>query len=94
MASRREPELRSKVDKTLPKMDNQVEAEAIKGPATVHFRRVIDETQAISYTVEDLTDQGSRNLWQVYAVGAFMIVRWLWARWGKRSNDNAINDES
>ncbi|KAF8403195.1 hypothetical protein HHK36_011294 [Tetracentron sinense] len=24
------------------------------------------------------------NMWQVYALGGFMILRWLWARWNER----------
>ncbi|CAK7325330.1 unnamed protein product [Dovyalis caffra] len=40
-------------------------------------------------------------IWQVYALGGFIVVKWLWARWQERnerakkasSDDNQSNDE-
>ncbi|CAO1943203.1 unnamed protein product [Urochloa humidicola] len=26
-------------------------------------------------------DMAPRNLWQVYALGAFIVLRWAWAKW-------------
>ncbi|GJN16611.1 hypothetical protein PR202_gb03615 [Eleusine coracana subsp. coracana] len=31
-------------------------------------------------------DMAPRNLWQVYALGAFIVSRWAWAKW-KESQD-------
>uniref|UniRef100_A0A0A8XR03 Uncharacterized protein n=1 Tax=Arundo donax TaxID=35708 RepID=A0A0A8XR03_ARUDO len=31
-------------------------------------------------------EMAPRNLWQVYALGAFIVLRWAWAKW-KESQD-------
>ncbi|KQK11726.1 uncharacterized protein LOC100836745 [Brachypodium distachyon] len=37
-----------------------------------------------------------RNLWQVYALGAFIILRWGWAKWkeSKDRDDDSPDDQS
>ncbi|XP_051228583.1 uncharacterized protein [Lolium perenne] len=35
---------------------------------------------------EEAEDMAPRNLWQVYALGAFIVLRWGWAKW-KESKD-------
>ncbi|KAL5716768.1 hypothetical protein ACHQM5_009891 [Ranunculus cassubicifolius] len=34
-------------------------------------------------------NSGPQNMWQVYALGTFMIGRWLWARWNERKADQS-----
>ncbi|KAJ9684758.1 hypothetical protein PVL29_016970 [Vitis rotundifolia] len=31
-------------------------------------------------------------LWQVYALGGFIILKWAWARWNERRNKNGASD--
>ncbi|KAK2634170.1 hypothetical protein Ddye_028962 [Dipteronia dyeriana] len=33
-------------------------------------------------------------LWQVYALGGFLVLRWVWARWKERKGRDAKNDSS
>ncbi|KAJ8475925.1 hypothetical protein OPV22_019652 [Ensete ventricosum] len=33
---------------------------------------------------ESNENMSHRNVWQVYALGSFMILRWIWARWRER----------
>ncbi|KAG2669353.1 hypothetical protein I3760_14G030700 [Carya illinoinensis] len=37
-------------------------------------------------------------LWQVYALGGFLVLRWIWARWqerrGKKGSSESDNEES
>ncbi|TXG49375.1 hypothetical protein EZV62_025250 [Acer yangbiense] len=33
-------------------------------------------------------------LWQVYALGGFLVLRWVWARWKERKERDAKNDSS
>ncbi|KAK1276070.1 hypothetical protein QJS04_geneDACA010061 [Acorus gramineus] len=33
---------------------------------------------------EETDSMNPQNLWQVYAVGGFLVLRWLWARWQER----------
>nr|XP_009404805.1 PREDICTED: uncharacterized protein LOC103988035 [Musa acuminata subsp. malaccensis] len=44
---------------------------------------------------EDSTeDMNPRNLWQVYALGGFMISKWIWARWRERNNRGTSDEDS
>ncbi|XP_059628404.1 uncharacterized protein LOC132271136 [Cornus florida] len=43
-------------------------------------------------------EEGEQNtnpvvLWQVYAVGGFFILKWLWARWNERRINKRSSDE-
>ncbi|KAI5072257.1 hypothetical protein GOP47_0012363 [Adiantum capillus-veneris] len=72
-----------------PKHENTEEAALTKAPAAptvVRLPRASIQVAPISHTVDESADQGSKNLWQVYALVGFMVVRWLWARWKERTD--------
>ncbi|RLN23241.1 uncharacterized protein C2845_PM07G35920 [Panicum miliaceum] len=33
-------------------------------------------------------EMAPRNLWQVYALGAFIVLRWAWAKWKENQDRN------
>ncbi|XP_031500877.1 uncharacterized protein LOC116264673 [Nymphaea colorata] len=37
-------------------------------------------------TEESAEGVNPSNMWQVYALGGFMILRWIWARWRERKD--------
>ncbi|XP_020253294.1 uncharacterized protein LOC109830451 [Asparagus officinalis] len=37
-------------------------------------------------TLEESNDTNPSNMWQVYALGGFMVARWLWAKYKERKN--------
>ncbi|WOL11901.1 hypothetical protein Cni_G20665 [Canna indica] len=45
-------------------------------------------------TEESADDTNSHNMWQVYALGGFLILRWIWSRWRERKNRGESNEGS
>ncbi|XP_010278267.1 PREDICTED: uncharacterized protein LOC104612525 [Nelumbo nucifera] len=44
---------------------------------------------------EAVQGSSSRVLWQVYALGGFMVLRWIWARWKeRRAKDDSSGEPS
>ncbi|KAF9591739.1 hypothetical protein IFM89_006085 [Coptis chinensis] len=41
----------------------------------------------------DEGQQGGGNMWQVYALGGFLVGRWLWARWNERKAAKSDKEE-
>ena len=40
-------------------------------------------------------DMAPRNLWQVYALGAFIVLRWGWAKWKEsKDRDDSLDGQS
>eukprot|EP00250_Pteridium_aquilinum_P014705 c22150_g1_i1 orf=665-997(-) len=63
-------------------------------PALVRLPRSSIQKSSISFTVEDTGDQqASKNLWQVYALGGFMVGRWMWVRWKERRDARSADDD-
>ncbi|KAL6853341.1 hypothetical protein ACP4OV_019370 [Aristida adscensionis] len=38
-------------------------------------------------------DMAPRNLWQVYALGAFIVLRWAWAKWKENQDRRDSPDD-
>ncbi|XP_057815820.1 uncharacterized protein LOC131029375 [Cryptomeria japonica] len=67
--------------------ENENDEEEMEIPATVSFPRSSQRQPPLpplKVEVEDKGGSGSQHMWQVYALGGFLIVRWLWARWQER----------
>ncbi|KAF3337422.1 hypothetical protein FCM35_KLT18009 [Carex littledalei] len=45
-----------------------------------------ERAQAPSASVDDTSSTSRTNLWQVYALGMFMVARWIWGRWKERKD--------
>ncbi|KAH7415765.1 hypothetical protein KP509_14G059600 [Ceratopteris richardii] len=66
--------------------DGEADAPSVKSPSVVRLPRVSVQTASISHSAEEPGDEGSKHLWQVYALGGFMVGRWIWARWRERKD--------
>uniref|UniRef100_A0ACD5WJY2 Uncharacterized protein n=1 Tax=Avena sativa TaxID=4498 RepID=A0ACD5WJY2_AVESA len=45
-------------------------------------------------TTAEEEDMAPRNLWQVYALGAFLVMRWGWAKWQEsKDRDDSPDDQ-
>ncbi|CAL9118068.1 unnamed protein product [Musa textilis] len=42
---------------------------------------------------ESTEDMSHGNMWQVYALGGFMILRWIWAHWRERRDRGKSNED-
>lgn len=66
-------------------IDNNSDESTRQGPIAVSFPRTHPQLPPLKLEVEDGREgMEPRNMWQVYAFGGFLIVRWLWARWQER----------
>ncbi|XP_043723284.1 uncharacterized protein LOC122670466 [Telopea speciosissima] len=63
---------------------DEVESEA-KKPDVVRFPDTRRDIPPLKLEVEE-SEQGMdpRNMWQVYALGGFLILKWILARWNER----------
>ncbi|KAH7680558.1 hypothetical protein IHE45_05G000700 [Dioscorea alata] len=43
---------------------------------------------------ESSESMNPNNMWQVYALGGFMVLRWMWARWRERNTGGRSEDSS
>ncbi|XP_072969674.1 uncharacterized protein [Typha angustifolia] len=73
--------------------------EGRRPPLTVTFpdalRREKFDVPPIKLEVEESADDMSpRNMWQVYALGGFMVLRWIWARWKERKDKGSSPEDS
>ncbi|KAI3984644.1 hypothetical protein MKX01_004007 [Papaver californicum] len=53
-------------------------------PDVVKFPDSRPDYTGLKLTVEEVEPQqesGGNNMWQVYALGGFMLLRWGWAKW-------------
>ncbi|KAI3834431.1 hypothetical protein MKX03_032542 [Papaver bracteatum] len=53
-------------------------------PDVVKFPDSRQDYSGLKLTVEEVEPQqesGGNNMWQVYALGGFMLLRWGWAKW-------------
>ncbi|KAI0515770.1 hypothetical protein KFK09_008437 [Dendrobium nobile] len=58
-------------------------------PSMVVFPRQIIDLPPLKLEVEDSSeDMNPRNMWQVYALGGFMLAKWIWARWKERRGNS------
>ncbi|KAL0921098.1 hypothetical protein M5K25_008134 [Dendrobium thyrsiflorum] len=58
-------------------------------PSMVVFPRQIIDLPPLKLEVEDsFEDMNPRNMWQVYALGGFMLAKWIWARWKERRGNS------
>ncbi|KAL5227678.1 hypothetical protein ABZP36_015943 [Zizania latifolia] len=86
-----------------PEPAKKEDAEARRPPpSTVRFYPNADQPKArqpppIKLEEEDVPpppaaeeDMAPRNLWQVYALGAFIVLRWAWVKW----KENKDRDDS
>ncbi|KAI4385759.1 hypothetical protein MLD38_003752 [Melastoma candidum] len=76
------------------------EEEVEKSPGLVRFtrRKEIENPTSTQLKVEVEEDQSGKTsnplvLWQVYALGGFLILRWVWGRWQERKARKGSDDQ-
>ncbi|KMZ76167.1 hypothetical protein ZOSMA_106G00730 [Zostera marina] len=42
---------------------------------------------------EEKQGMNPNNMWQVYAFGGFLVLRWIWARWRERKKNQGRGGE-
>ncbi|KAJ0976785.1 hypothetical protein J5N97_012259 [Dioscorea zingiberensis] len=42
---------------------------------------------------ESAEGMSPHNMWQVYTLGGFMVLRWVWARWRERRGEGRSEEE-
>ncbi|KAL4182416.1 hypothetical protein AMTRI_Chr11g93250 [Amborella trichopoda] len=52
-----------------------------------------DTTASVKLQAED-SATSPKNMWQVYALGGFMVLRWIWARWKERKARGGSSEEA
>ncbi|CAA7400199.1 unnamed protein product [Spirodela intermedia] len=80
----------------LPDSGNPLEKEA-KAPEAPPLRVTFPDALQNQSTVESLKleveesaeSMSPRNMWQVYALGGFMVLSWVWGRWKERRDRRA-----
>ncbi|KAJ4978564.1 hypothetical protein NE237_009344 [Protea cynaroides] len=72
---------------------HEEESEA-KKPSVVRFPDTRGHIPPLKLEVEE-SEQGKApgNSWQVYALGGFLILNWIWARWKERQPKDESPDE-
>ncbi|KAG0485682.1 hypothetical protein HPP92_009761 [Vanilla planifolia] len=68
---------------------NTSEGDIVNPPSMVFFPSIAHqkaELSSLKMEVEESSeDTSSSNMWQVYALGGFLIARWVWAKWKERT---------
>ncbi|XP_020107366.1 uncharacterized protein LOC109723420 [Ananas comosus] len=66
-------------------------------PAMVTFpdaRRNLNSIPPIKLEAEDAADDATpHTMWQVYILGGFLVLRWVWARWKERKEKGRAPDD-
>ncbi|XXG63006.1 hypothetical protein AAC387_Pa05g1280 [Persea americana] len=58
-----------------------------QGPTSVTLPVSRQDYPSLKLEVEESDeDMNPRNMWQVYALGGFLVLRWIWARWRERKS--------
>ncbi|XP_010243285.1 PREDICTED: uncharacterized protein LOC104587387 [Nelumbo nucifera] len=71
-----------------------VEESKAQKPDFVRFPDVRTEYPPLKLEDDEVVQESSsRNMWQVYALGGFMILRWIWARWKERRDKDDTSGE-
>ncbi|KAI4384071.1 hypothetical protein MLD38_009839 [Melastoma candidum] len=77
------------------------EEEVEKSPGLIRFtrRKEIESPGSTQLKVEVEEDQTGKTsnplvLWQVYALGGFLILRWVWGRWQERKARKGSDDQN
>ncbi|KAG9443864.1 hypothetical protein H6P81_015204 [Aristolochia fimbriata] len=69
--------------------------EKSQGPGFVTFPSAkFTEPPPLKLEVEESAEAMSpKNMWQIYALGGFMVLKWLWARWSEKRGRDQSSEE-
>lgn len=91
------PPLKPKTNHASPPSPQQVSAEETETykPEVVTFPDTRQTIPPLKLEAEELEKNSNPAiLWQVYALGGFIVLRWVWARWKeRRTPKNGPSDE-
>ncbi|PRQ56342.1 hypothetical protein RchiOBHm_Chr1g0334731 [Rosa chinensis] len=66
-------------------------------PVTVRFPKAQPVVPTVAAEVEEPVTKTSNPIivWQVYALGGFLVLKWIWARWQERKDkkEESSDDE-
>ncbi|MCL7025176.1 hypothetical protein MKW94_007518 [Papaver nudicaule] len=67
-----------------------------QSPDVVKFPDNRQDLTGLKLTVEEVEPQesGGNNMWQVYALGGFMLLKWGWAKWREAQANKAAKPDS
>ncbi|KAK9688871.1 hypothetical protein RND81_09G017500 [Saponaria officinalis] len=80
-------------EKSVKRVDN--EEISAKNPDFVKFPLIKQEIPPIKLESEEVhEDTNPIILWQVYALGGFIILKWAWGKWQERKANAKAKDDS